>query len=58
MTCPACNSRTRRLRVHDDDNPFHYHECCECGWDDYEERAALAARTPTDEDDDEYETDS
>lgn len=26
-----------------DDNPFHYHECSDCGWDDYDE-CALGAR--------------
>lgn len=51
MNCPACNSRTKRLRVHDD-VPFAYHECCECGWDDYDERAVEAQRlVAIDEDD-------
>ena len=57
MECPACNARIRRLRVHDDEVPFHYHECAECGWDDYDEQATLAVRNTTNEDDYEYETD-
>jgi Zn ribbon nucleic-acid-binding protein len=56
MNCPACNSRTKRLRVHDD-VPFAYHECCECGWDDYDEQATLAARLEIGDDDDGLEED-
>lgn len=52
MNCPTCNSRTKVLTVHDE-NPFAYHECVECGWDDYESSAIAAADPGEDEEDEE-----
>ncbi len=43
MNCPTCGSATKRIKVHDE-NPFHYSECVECGWDDYDEQAVEARR--------------
>lgn len=43
MNCPTCNSRARRISVHSEDH-FHYYECAECGWDDYDQQARLAER--------------
>lgn len=44
MKCPACTAGTKVIMVHDEE-PFTYHECAECGWDDYE-LSALSAAEP------------
>ena len=44
MRCPDCGAATKRILVHDDEAPFRFHECGECGWDDYDERALEAAK--------------
>ena len=54
MACPACGSKTRTLRVHDE-VPFSYRECAECGWDDYDQRALEAVRLDQQDNDDEVE---
>jgi Zn ribbon nucleic-acid-binding protein len=43
MNCPTCKAATKRIKVHDRPS-FHFNECAECGWDDYDEQSEISRR--------------